>query len=87
LIGTFAVGTGFLLAFWANSKMSDSLSVSSVLAFNTQDLTKRFTLVGFELKDIGYLVGLTIVAGLVSAVLPLLSNLKRSPVQDMRDEN
>jgi hypothetical protein len=34
-----------------------------------------------------YLVGFTILAGLASAILPLLANVRRNPIRDMRDEN
>jgi hypothetical protein len=39
------------------------------------------------LPDLLYLAGLALAGGLLSAVLPLLRNLRRNPIRDMRDEN
>ncbi len=87
LIAAFAIITGYIISQVLQAKFSERLTVNALVAYNSQDLTKEVNLFAFVPRDILYLVGLVIIAGLVSAVLPLLSNLRRSPIKDMRDEN
>jgi hypothetical protein len=87
LISLFAVTAGFIISQVFQARWADSLTIDALVIYNSQDLTKRFNLYAFEPKDLMYLVLLTVGAGLISAIIPLLSNLRRSPIKDMRDEN
>lgn len=87
LVAVMSVAVGFILASIADTQWSSELTVKALVAYNAQDLDKQIHLYGFELKDMLYLVGFTFLAGLISAVLPLASNLRRNPIRDMRDEN
>jgi hypothetical protein len=87
LIGLFALVIGSVIAFVANSRWTENLTVSALINFNSQDLTRKFTIFALDPRDIFILLGVILLAGLVSAFLPLLSNLRRNPIKDMRDEN
>ncbi len=87
LIGLAALLGGLGMATVANSKWSEELTVSALVAYNAGDLSKTFTLYGFYLRDLLYILGLLLAAGIVSTIFPLLRNVRRNPIRDMRDEN
>ncbi|MDL2341853.1 MAG: ABC transporter permease [Patescibacteria group bacterium] len=86
LVAICAVILGSIAAAILSSKLSPDLSVSAVLAYNAQDVHKQFVLAGFNFGYVLSLVGLTILAGILSAILPLLGNTRRNPIRDMRDD-
>lgn len=79
-----AIGAGF--ALFIELRYSSDISAQAVLAFNTQDLHKSFHLIGLNLLDFSEIYLYVIAISLVSAGIPLLSALKRSPIKDMREE-
>jgi ABC-type lipoprotein release transport system permease subunit len=81
----FVIGSGFALLF--SHKLAPEASVSAVLAYGAQDIHKQFTFFGFELAYVGLVVGLIVLAALLSTVIPLVANIRRNPIRDMRDEN
>jgi len=87
LVAATSLLFGFLLASLANNRWADELTVQSLIVYNAQNLNRHFSLFGVNTKQLLYLIGLTILAGLLSAVVPLLANLRRNPINDMRDEN
>jgi ABC-type antimicrobial peptide transport system permease subunit len=86
LIALTSLLIGFLLAQYANIRLADGLTAKALLAYNAQDLSRSFYLFAVEWRDMLYLVGFTLVAGLLSASLPLLNNARRNPIKDMRDD-
>lgn len=87
LVAVCSVVTGSIAANLLSGRYSGGLSVSAVLAYNAQDAHKTFSLFGFNPLYILAIAGLTVVAGLLSAILPLLSNTRRNPIRDMRDDS
>lgn len=86
LIYLFALIVGFLLAQYFHGRYSPEFTVQSLIAYNAQDLTKVFSLYEFHVPDMLRLLGLSLAGGLLSAFLPLLRNLRRNPINDMRDD-
>ena len=86
IVAIFSVGTGYLLASIVNSRSADGLTVDALIAYNSSNLDRTFSIVGFNSKELLGLAGIIIIAGLISAAGPLVSNLKRNPIRDMRDE-
>jgi hypothetical protein len=86
--GTFmvAMGLGTLAAAYLDWRFGNGLTIQALLAFNSQDLEKQFNLWFFHGYDLLKLYGFVLAAGLVSAAIPLLTNLRRNPIKDMRDE-
>lgn len=86
IVAVFSVGTGYLLANILNARSADGLTIDALIAYNSSNLDRTFSIVGFNAKELIGLVGIIILSGLVSAIGPLVSNLKRNPIRDMRDE-
>lgn len=69
-----------------NYRFSPELSVSAVLTYNAHDVHKQFVVVGFSPLYLAVIVGMIVGSALVSAVIPLVLNMRRNPIRDMRDE-
>ncbi len=82
----FAVGAGNLIAQILDSKYQGALTVKALLAYNSSDLSKTFRIITFDRQDMFLLAGIIMAGSLLSALGPLVSNLKRNPIKDMRDE-
>ena len=87
LVALFALLLGLFGAYYIDSKYGPGLSVDAVLAYNASNIYKSFNLIGVRLDYVFKLVAVILLTGLVSACLPLLSNMRRNPIKDMRDEN
>lgn len=83
-IATLILGYG--LAWWLDSRLSAEATVRAHLTFAGVEQGMEFHLMGFWWQALLAIVGLIIVAGLVSMLLPISRNLARSPVKDMRDD-
>ncbi len=86
IISVMAFGIGFVGAAFINEALSPDLSVSAVLAYNSEDVHRKFTLFGIDPTYMALIVGLVVLASLLSTVIPLLTNIRRNPIGDMRDE-
>jgi hypothetical protein len=87
LVAVTAMLIGFILASIADSKWADGMTIEALVAYNAQDLSREFHLYGFNSTQLMLIIGLIVLAGIASAVLPLLTNIRRNPINDMRDEN
>ena len=87
LVATATLLGGAVTASIINNHYSSKLTLEALVAFNAADLTRRFSLFGVNALQLIIIVGLVLVSGLLSAVIPLLSNIRRNPMRDMRDEN
>jgi hypothetical protein len=87
LVGITALVSGFVLSQIAEAKWGARFTVQALVAYNAQDLTRQFHLFAWSARDTAYIVIAAISAGLVSTAFPLLRNLRRNPIRDMRDEN
>ena len=75
-----------MLGMYIQSRYGEIATVEAIVSFNAQDLDRKFSMVGVDVKEIGLLVVAIFSGGLLSALFPLLSNLRRNPIRDMRDE-
>ena len=87
LVATTALLIGFVAASIADSRWSAGLSIDALVAYNAQDLTRQVSLFGMNGGQLLLILGLVVVASLASAIVPLLTNIRRNPIRDMRDEN
>lgn len=81
-----AIAIGVAGAAYVDQYSSQTLTVQSLLAFNSSDMSRTFHLFAFDLKDFVSLAAFVIGVGLAGALIPLISNLRRSPIKDMREE-
>lgn len=72
LVAVVSVVVGFVLASVADLKWSPEMTVKALVTYNAQDLSKEIHFYGLEIRDMIYIVGFTFIAGLVSAIFPLL---------------
>jgi hypothetical protein len=90
-IGVFIVLISFIIgsvgALLFSHKLSPDASVSAVLAYNARDIHKQFSFYGFDLQYAAIIIGLIAAAAILSTALPLVTNIRRNPIRDMRDEN
>ena len=82
----FAAILALVLAGGVHVWLHQDATIGAQLAFNTIDQTKEFNLIDVRSGYIPIIIGLIIVVGLISAILPLLRNIRRNPIRDMRDE-
>jgi hypothetical protein len=87
LIAAVSLSLGAIAASYVSGRYGPQLSVNAVLAYNASDIHKQFTLFGVNPQYILAIVGLIVVSALLSAAVPLLLNVRRNPIRDMRDES
>lgn len=86
LISAFAIVGGSILAAIAQARFADGLTVQALVAYNARDLDQTFQLYTFYLPDMLLLTGLAMGIGLISIAIPLIRNVRRNPIRDMRDD-
>jgi ABC-type antimicrobial peptide transport system permease subunit len=82
----FAFVVGGALALLIDLKTSAGLSVEAATALNTANLDKQFHLIGWNPLDLGLILALVLLTAILGACLPLLTNVRRNPINDMRNE-
>jgi ABC-type antimicrobial peptide transport system permease subunit len=78
---------GWAAAMVFNSHFSPQVTPQAILVFNVTDLSKTFSFYALDIARIAKIAGVVYLATFIGLILPLLSNLRRSPLKDMRDEN
>ena len=86
LISVVSIALGWAVALYVQSRYGETATVEAIVSFNSQDLNREFMLVGLNAREIIMLIGVIFAGSMLSAVLPLLTNLRRNPIRDMRDE-
>ena len=86
MVALFALIVGSLASSLLTSHISPGLSVSAVLAYNAHDVHKHFSISGYNPLYLSAILALIMIAGFISASIPLLLNMRRNPIQDMREE-
>ena len=77
---------GAMGAAWLSRRYSEDISTAAVLAYNAADVHKKFILFGLDGTLVLGITAVIIASALMSAFLPLLTNIRRNPIRDMRDE-
>ncbi|MGF7228462.1 MAG: ABC transporter permease [Candidatus Saccharibacteria bacterium] len=85
LVAIFALVLGILIARGIDWYYWQMATVQAQLAFGGSNLSLQFHLFQPNVKVFWVLLA-TVGAGLASIVLPLVRNIRRSPIKDMRDE-
>ena len=79
----FALALVLAIQIW----VGQDVTVGAQLAFGVNDYSKQFLLVGFNSVYIPVILLVILVACLLAMAIPLLRNVKRNPIRDMRDDN
>ena len=69
-----------------DSQFAPGLTAQAQYGFNELSSAKRISLVGYDWHQLGLIAIICLATGLLSAVLPLIRNVRRSPIRDMREE-
>ncbi len=81
-----ALVVGSALAWYIHQTYQGNLSAQAALAYNSRDLHKIFSLWRLNLLDLAAIYAFCLIVGVVAASLPLLTNMRRNPINDMREE-
>lgn len=86
LIAVAALVLGTVGAYAFNAVFSSRVAAEAVVAYTARDLTTPFSLFTPQWTDALALVALILCTGFVAAALPLIRNVRRDPIRDMRDD-
>ena len=86
LVALFALGIGALGAYIAQQQLAPQLTAQAQYGFGGLDMSKEVSLVGIDQQQLGLILAACIATGLLSMTLPLLRNVRRSPIRNMREE-
>lgn len=87
LIAFCALLAGFVISQIVQSRWGTQFTVKALVAYNARDLTRQFHLYAWSSRDVLYIISAAISAGIIGTIFPLIRNLRRNPIRDMRDEN
>lgn len=86
LIAIVTILIAFAVATQINLAYANELTSKIAYLYNLTDEGVKVNLVGVNLIYIGAVVGLILTVGFVGVTLPMLRNMRRNPINDMRDE-
>lgn len=86
IIIVLSLGLGLVAAIILASRLDQQLSTQAILATNASDFNLKMSLLGISPLYLGMLAVAILVVGGLAISLPLLRNLRRNPIKDMRDE-
>ncbi|RYF29536.1 MAG: FtsX-like permease family protein [Chloroflexi bacterium] len=86
IIAAIALAIGLIGAIVINNRYSQEATAQALTAMPLSDQSYAFKFIGVWPEALLALVGLIVVSGFVSMLLPLARNLARNPIKDMRDE-
>lgn len=86
LIGLVAMTIGSISSLLISQRFDRSLTARAITILSSNDFTKKFTLFGVNYSHIGLIVLAIVIVGLISIAVPLMRNVRRNPIKDMRDE-
>lgn len=86
LVGIVGYMTGVVVAGVGNYIYGGEITAQALLSFGSNDMSRVFSLIGIKLQDMLIVIGLALIAAMVGSIIPLLRNVRRNPIRDMRDE-
>ncbi len=86
LVAVVAAGIGWLGASIANQQLAPSLTAQAQYGFGGLDMAKEVNLIGFDQQRLLFILVACFATGLFSMIIPLVGNVRRSPIRDMREE-
>lgn len=86
LVVICAIGIGFIGAYLVNEQFAPLLTAQAQYDFGVLTSSSEINLIDFDWQQLGLLLAACLSTGLLSAIIPLLRNVRRSPIRDMREE-
>ena len=84
IIFVFLLGT--ILALAAHYWLAPNITIQALVVFAAQDLNLKFSLISLNSLYLLYLPLLIIGISLLAMIFPMLTSIRRNPIQDMRQE-
>jgi ABC-type antimicrobial peptide transport system permease subunit len=78
---------GLVGAYFVDTIYSPQLTAQAQYAFGGLDLSKEFSLIGFNAEQLCIIIAACLLTGALSMIIPLIRNVRRSPIRDMRDDS
>lgn len=85
-IALVSIVLGVIIAAIVNYLYGSSLTDTAVTAFGIIDDTPTFSLFGLESPLLLIIVGSIFITSMAASIQPLVRNVRRSPIRDMREE-
>lgn len=86
LVAVAAMTLGLLGAYIINQQFAPTLTAQAQYGFGGIDMSKEINLIGFDQQQLVLILGACLVTGLLSMIVPLLGNVRRNPIKDMRED-
>jgi hypothetical protein len=86
LIALFALALGFIGAFIIESLYVADLTHYAQVAYGVFTSSQSFSFIGVNLSLLGLVVASIIVVSVIAVLPPLIRNVRRNPIRDMRDD-
>lgn len=81
-----AVILGFVAAMVVDMIYAESAGLQMAIIYNVKDLSMPFHFYGIDITSIGVIIGAIALTVFVGMLFPILANVRRRPITDMRDE-
>ena len=81
----FTLIASTVVAVLINNALWLETTLQAQLALGTTDTTQHFSYIGFTPKVL-IVLAMIVISGLLGMILPLIRNIRRNPIKDMRDE-
>jgi len=78
------IGVG--LAYYINIFYNQNATLQAKILFDAVNTNLTFNLFDINISLIGIAIATIFITGLISMTIPILRNIRRSPIQDMREE-
>ncbi len=86
LVAVFAACIGWIGAYSIDNYFAPELTAHAQYGFGGLDLSKEVSLIGFNWQQLSLILVACFATGMLSILLPLVRNVRRSPIRDMRKE-
>lgn len=90
IVCLFIIGVSLAIGFggagFIASRLDKDLTIFAALATGTTNSSLKMSMIGISPTYLGLLIAAILVVGLLAIILPLIRNLRRNPIKDMRDE-
>jgi hypothetical protein len=81
---SLAVGVG--VAYGFNTYYGQDATLQAKLLFDAVNTNLNFSFFGINITILSAIVAVVLITGLISMIIPLLRNIRRNPIKDMREE-
>ena len=83
-ISSFAIGS--IAAYILDQFYWQDFTIQALLAFGASDVTRQFHFFKLDYIKMSWVLLAILSSGIISTILPLMRNIRRNPIKDMRDE-